>query len=83
MRRNISIDSFAGRAPNRPQTLVSWEHLYVCAADSDDYERPIVSLYSLLPVGVVTAVIVVAACVFATRGKRQDHHDRVSESSGP
>lgn len=50
---------------------------------SDDYERPIVSLYSPLPVGVVTAVIVVAACIFATRGDRPDHHDRVSESSGP
>lgn len=50
---------------------------------SDDHERPIVSLYSPLPVGVVTAVIVVAACIFATRGDRPEHHDRVSESSGP
>ncbi|MDV8023511.1 hypothetical protein [Rhodococcus sp. IEGM 1330] len=49
----------------------------------DDNVRPIVSLYSPLPVGVVTAVIVVVACIFATRGERRDHHDRVSESSGP
>ncbi|MDZ7915184.1 MAG: hypothetical protein U5N21_16980 [Rhodococcus sp. (in: high G+C Gram-positive bacteria)] len=49
----------------------------------DDYVRPIVSLYSPLPVGVVAAVIVVLACIFAPRGDRRDHHDRVSESSGP
>ncbi|MFN3538685.1 MAG: hypothetical protein ACK40J_01345 [Rhodococcus sp. (in: high G+C Gram-positive bacteria)] len=49
----------------------------------DDYVRPIVSLYSPLPVGVVTAVIVVVACIFAPRGDRPDHHDRVSDSSGP
>ncbi|WP_032405506.1 hypothetical protein [Rhodococcoides fascians] len=49
----------------------------------DDYVQPIVWLYSPLPVGVVTAVIVVVACHFAIRSGTPEHHDRVSDSSGP
>ncbi|OZF39688.1 hypothetical protein CH294_05460 [Rhodococcus sp. 14-2483-1-1] len=49
----------------------------------DDDVQPIVWLYSPLPVGVVTAVIVVVACVFAIRSGTPEHHDRVSDSSGP
>ncbi|MGV8875138.1 MAG: hypothetical protein ACOH2Q_21590 [Rhodococcus sp. (in: high G+C Gram-positive bacteria)] len=49
----------------------------------DDYRPPVVSLYSPLPVGVMTAVVVVMACIFATRSGHRDHHDRVSDSIGP
>ncbi|WP_415975907.1 hypothetical protein [Rhodococcus sp. 077-4] len=49
----------------------------------DDYVRPIVALYSPLPVGVVVAVIVIVACIFATRSDTRVHHDRVSDWSGP
>ncbi|OZF37198.1 hypothetical protein [Rhodococcus sp. 14-2483-1-2] len=49
----------------------------------DDYVRPIVSLYSPLPVGVVVAVIVVVGCLLVIRHHDREHHDRVSDSSGP
>lgn len=43
----------------------------------DDYRPPVVSLYSPLPVGVVVAVIVVVACIFAVRTGNRAHHDRL------
>ena len=49
----------------------------------EDYVRPIVSLYSPLPVGVVVAVIVIVGCLFVIRRHDRAHHDRVSDSSGP
>ncbi|MCJ0891964.1 hypothetical protein [Rhodococcus sp. ARC_M5] len=49
----------------------------------EDYVRPVVWLYSPLPVGVVVAVIVVVGCLVAIRHHDREHHDRVSDSSGP
>jgi hypothetical protein len=50
---------------------------------SDDYVPPIVWLYSPLPVGVVVAVIVILVCLVLGSRVEREHHDRVSDSSGP
>lgn len=49
----------------------------------DDYVRPVVWLYSPLPVGVVVAMIVIVGCLVVIRHDDREHHDRVSDSSGP
>ncbi|WP_032376172.1 hypothetical protein [Rhodococcoides fascians] len=50
---------------------------------SDDYVPPIVWLKSPLPVGVVVAVIVILVCLVLGSRVEREHHDRVSDSSGP
>ncbi|MBY3791414.1 hypothetical protein HQP42_03340 [Rhodococcus fascians] len=50
---------------------------------SDVYVPPIVWLNSPLPVGVVVAVIVILVCLVLGSRVERDHHDRVSDSSGP
>jgi len=50
---------------------------------SEDYVPPIVWLYSPLPVGVVVAVIVILVCLVLGSRAEREHHDRVSDSSGP
>ncbi|OZD33871.1 hypothetical protein CH252_36790 [Rhodococcus sp. 06-1477-1B] len=50
---------------------------------SDDYVPPIVWLYSPLPVGVVVAMIVILVCLVLGSRVEREHHDRVSDSSGP
>ncbi|WP_407727129.1 hypothetical protein ACJEDT_06190 [Rhodococcoides fascians] len=44
---------------------------------------PIVWLNSPLPVGVVVAVIVILVCLVLGSRAEREHHDRVSDSSGP
>lgn len=50
---------------------------------ADDYVPPIVWLYSPLTVGVVVAVIVILVCLVLGSRAEREHHDRVSDSSGP
>nr|WP_314144541.1 hypothetical protein [uncultured Rhodococcus sp.] len=49
----------------------------------EDYVRPVVWLYSPLPVGVVVASLVIVGCLVVIRHDDREHHDRVSDSSGP
>mgnify|MGYP005995795701 CR=1 FL=1 len=49
----------------------------------EDYVRPVVWLYSPLPLGVVVASLVIVGSLVVIRHDDREHHDRVSDSSGP